>query len=148
MSEQGFLEIDGISKSFGVVDALKDVTFSVRKGEIHALLGENGAGKSTLVKIIKGELVPDRGELRLDGRNIDEFSPQKSMELGIAIVHQELAIFENMTVAENIFPISDFLVRQSTKLNLPKSGSSIPLSRYIPFWKVGIFIIAGCHYGL
>ena len=113
MSEQAFLEIDGISKSFGVVDALKDVTFSVKKGEIHALLGENGAGKSTLVKIIKGELVPDRGELRLDGQKIDEFSPQKSMELGIAIVHQELAIFENMTVAENIFPISDFLIRNA-----------------------------------
>ncbi len=113
MSEQAFLEIDDISKSFGVVDALKDVTFSVKKGEIHALLGENGAGKSTLVKIIKGELVPDRGELRLDGQKIDEFSPQKSMELGIAIVHQELAIFENMTVAENIFPRADFLVRKA-----------------------------------
>ncbi len=112
MAEQGFLEIDGISKSFGVVEALTDVTFSVRKGEIHTLLGENGAGKSTLVKIIKGELVPDSGALRLEGRTIDEYSPQKSMELGIAIVHQELAVFENMTVAENIFPVSDFLVRK------------------------------------
>lgn len=112
MAEQGFLEIDGISKSFGVVHALQDVTFAVRKGEIHALLGENGAGKSTLVKIIKGELVPDRGELRLEGRKIEEFSPQTAQALGIAIVHQELAIFENMTVAENIFPASDFLVRR------------------------------------
>ena len=99
-----YLRIEGISKRYGVVEALKNVSFSVRKGEIHTLLGENGAGKSTLVKVIKGEVVPDSGSLFLDGKKFEKFSPKYAMNLGISMVHQELSIFENLTVAENIFP--------------------------------------------
>jgi ABC-type sugar transport system ATPase subunit len=102
--EDEYLRIEGISKRYGVVEALKNVSFSVRRGEIHTLLGENGAGKSTLVKVVKGEVVPDSGSLFLDGKKIEKFSPGYAMDLGISMVHQELSIFENLTVAENIFP--------------------------------------------
>ncbi len=109
--EQAYLKIDGVSKRFGVVQALKDVSFDVRKGEIHTILGENGAGKSTLVKVIRGEHRPDSGRLWLDGREVERFDPLYAHDLGIAMVHQELAVFENMTVAENIFPAREFRTR-------------------------------------
>lgn len=110
MGEQkdDFLVINQVSKRFGVVDALKDVSFSVRRGEIHTFLGENGAGKSTLIKIIMGEQSPDTGSIIVDGANVDIYTPKHAQLLGISMVHQELAVFENMTVAENIFPDSNF----------------------------------------
>ena len=98
------LQLDNISKSFGVVHALKDVTFSVKEGEIHALLGENGAGKSTLIKILSGEYAPDSGTVTVAGEQIKSFHPLVSRSFGISVVHQELSIFENLTVYENIFP--------------------------------------------
>lgn len=101
---EDYLRIEGISKRYGVVQALNDVSFSVRKGEIHTLLGENGAGKSTLVKVIKGEIKPDTGSLFLNNEQFKEFTPTYASDLGISMVHQELSIFENLTVAENIFP--------------------------------------------
>lgn len=106
-----FLEVKNISKRFGVVQALSNVSFGVKKGEIHTLLGENGAGKSTLVKIIKGEQSPDSGQIVVDGQAFKEYSPNYSMNQGIAMVHQELAVFENMTVAENIFPQCNYRTR-------------------------------------
>ena len=102
------IQIRGIAKSYGVVKALKGVTFGIGRGEIHTLLGENGAGKSTLVKIIMGEECPDSGELVIDGKPVTSFTPQNAQSLGVAMVHQELALFENMTVAENIFPNAVF----------------------------------------
>jgi len=107
MPDIEYLQITDISKRFGAVEALKGVTFGVRKGEIHTILGENGAGKSTLMKIIKGELKPDTGSICLNRQTIHEFDPLYAQRLGIAMVHQELAIFENLTVAENIFPTSE-----------------------------------------
>jgi ABC-type sugar transport system ATPase subunit len=109
-----FLQITGITKRFAAVHALTDVSFSVRKGEIHAILGENGAGKSTLVKILMGEQSPDGGEIRLEGAPIRQFSPAHARGLGIQMVHQELAIFSNMSVAENIFPWNDFRSKMNT----------------------------------
>jgi ribose transport system ATP-binding protein len=99
-----FLEIRNISKNYGVVQALKDVSFSIARGEVHALLGENGAGKSTLIKIISGEEAPSAGSLFIDGGEVRVFDPASAMDAGIAMVHQELAVFENMTVSDNIFP--------------------------------------------
>ncbi len=109
--KEKFLVIDNISKSYGVVQALKNVTFSIAKGEVHTLLGENGAGKSTLIKIISGEEAPDSGTITLDGETIKNYSPMVAKAMGIAMVHQELAIFDNMTVAENIFPTLEFLTK-------------------------------------
>jgi ABC-type sugar transport system ATPase subunit len=97
------LEINHISKSFGVVQALKDVSFSVKRGEIHTLLGENGAGKSTLIKILTGEHTPDSGHVVINGEKITQYHPIISREHGISVVHQELSIFENLTVYENIY---------------------------------------------
>ncbi|WP_191057831.1 sugar ABC transporter ATP-binding protein [Geminicoccus harenae] len=97
------LALDGISKSYGAVKALTGVTFSIARGEIHTLLGENGAGKSTTLKIIKGEVTPDSGTLTIEGSPVTEFDPANADRYGISMVHQELAVFENMTVAENVF---------------------------------------------
>ncbi len=99
-----FIEMHGITKSYGIVEALNEVSFGIKKGEVHTLLGENGAGKSTLVKVVMGEETPDSGRLLIDGQEIESYSPENSYGMGISMVHQELAIFENLTVAENIFP--------------------------------------------
>jgi len=99
-----FIEMHGITKAYGIVEALNEVSFGIRKGEVHTLLGENGAGKSTLVKVIMGEETPDSGRLLIDGHEIESYSTENSYGMGISMVHQELAVFENLTVAENIFP--------------------------------------------
>jgi ribose transport system ATP-binding protein len=101
--EKYLLELSGISKSFPGVKALDDVSFSLKAGEVHALLGENGAGKSTLMKIISGIYQRDSGSYRLEGHEIDELTPKKAQELGIAIIHQELNMCTDLTVAENMF---------------------------------------------
>ncbi len=97
------LELRQISKSFGPVKALRGVNFSVRAGEIHALAGENGAGKSTLMNIADGILHPDSGEIRVDGQPVSITSPLEAQRLGIGLVHQEIALCPDVTVAENIF---------------------------------------------
>lgn len=104
MTEAGktLLDVSGISKRFGATQALKGVRLDVRKGEIHALMGENGAGKSTLMKIISGNYQPDSGTLRLNGKTLSLTSPRDAMRAGIGIIHQELNTLPDMTVAENL----------------------------------------------
>ena len=97
------VQMKGISKSFLSVHALDNVDFNVQRGEIHALLGENGAGKSTLVKILAGIYHPDSGEIYFDGNRIDITDVHVSKATGISVIHQELSMCANMTVAENIF---------------------------------------------
>jgi rhamnose transport system ATP-binding protein len=97
------LKLEGISKSFPGVRALADISFDVRPGEVHALLGENGAGKSTLIKIMSGVYQPDTGTISLDGKPTTFGSPQEAQEAGIATIYQELLLFPELTVAENIF---------------------------------------------
>ena len=97
------LKLDGISKSFPGVRALSDIAFDVRPAEVHALLGENGAGKSTLIKIMSGVYQPDEGAMLLDGEAVRFASPQEAQERGIATIYQELLLFPELTVAENIF---------------------------------------------
>ena len=100
---QTMLEALEITKSFGGTRALDGVSFSLRRGEVHALVGENGAGKSTLVKIISGALNPDSGSILLDGRPIRVENPHHALRLGISIVHQHSGLVPDLTVAENIF---------------------------------------------
>jgi galactofuranose transport system ATP-binding protein len=99
---QNILSVKGITKSFPGVIALEDVDFSLRKGEVHALVGENGAGKSTLIKILTGVEHPDNGSIELDGRLIQVRSPQHSQEIGISTVYQEINLCTNISAAENI----------------------------------------------
>jgi ribose transport system ATP-binding protein len=91
-----------ISKSFPGVQALRDVQFEVRQGEIHALMGENGAGKSTLMKILAGIYHPDSGTIEIDGRPLTIETPAQARSIGISIIHQELNLSPNLSVAENI----------------------------------------------
>ena len=97
------LEMRGISKSFPGVKALKDVSFCVKPGEIHALVGENGAGKSTLMKIISGQYPPDSGKMLLNGEEVRLRSMAEALKLGISMIQQELAPLKDMTVTENLF---------------------------------------------
>ncbi len=102
-TEPAVLELQGIGKSFPGVRALKGVSFNVRAGEVHALLGENGAGKSTLIKIISGVHAPDTGIMRMDGQALRLAGPHEARRAGIATIYQELLLFPELTVAENIF---------------------------------------------
>jgi rhamnose transport system ATP-binding protein len=101
------LEARGIEKRYGGVCALKNVSFELRAGEVHALVGENGAGKSTLIKVLTGAVQPDAGEVRLDGAAIQNNSPHVSRALGIAAIYQQPAIFPDLTVAENIALVNE-----------------------------------------
>lgn len=97
------LEVEGIRKEFPGVVALDNVQFRLRPGTVHALMGENGAGKSTLMKIIAGVYIPDRGRIKLRGKEARLKSPLDALARGIAMIHQELALMNSMTVAENIW---------------------------------------------
>jgi ribose transport system ATP-binding protein len=97
------VQLKNISKSFGGVAALRDVDFDVRTGEVHALLGENGAGKSTLMRVLGGEMQPSSGEIIISGVPVLLRDPKAARALGIAVIHQELALAPDLTVAENIF---------------------------------------------
>jgi erythritol transport system ATP-binding protein len=93
----------GISKSYGGVRALKDVTFTAYRGKVNVLVGENGAGKSTLMKILSGSEQPTAGEILLDGEPVQLAGPREAMARGIGIIHQELSLFPNLSIAENMF---------------------------------------------
>lgn len=97
------VELKGISKAFPGVKALDKVSFTLKAGEVHALLGENGAGKSTLVKIISGIYSRDEGEYLIEGTSVGDLTPKRAQECGIAIIHQELNMCQDLTVAENMF---------------------------------------------
>ena len=96
------IEMLHITKEFPGIKANDDITLQLRKGEVHALLGENGAGKSTLMKIIFGSVTPDEGEIYFDGRKVNISSPADARELGIAMVFQHFVLFETLTAKENI----------------------------------------------
>ena len=97
------LEMLGICKSFSGVHALDNVDLRIKKGEIHALVGENGAGKSTLMKILSGAYTPDEGRIIIDGKEIQIHNPMDGIKKGVSIIYQELALMGDLTVAENIF---------------------------------------------
>ena len=96
------LQLSAVTKSFGAVRALKGVSFELRAGEVHALLGENGAGKSTLIKVITGAHQPDGGIIQIHGERVQQLSPATAHHLGIACIYQQPALFPDLTVAENI----------------------------------------------
>lgn len=97
------LTMKDIDKSFPGVHALKKVNLEVRRGEVHALMGENGAGKSTLMKILTGIYFKDSGQIIYEGKEVAFTNPREAQDAGIAIVHQELNMMQQLTVAQNIF---------------------------------------------
>src|SRR4026209_1086950 len=97
------LELVGISKSFGGVHALRNVDFMLKAGQIHGLVGENGAGKSTMMKIVAGVSPDFEGIIRLDGKEVRFRSSRDALNAGIGMVHQELSIVPDLSVAENVF---------------------------------------------
>src|ERR1700677_2091711 len=99
--ETAFIEMRGISKRFGGVRALVDVSFSIRAAEIHCLAGENGCGKSTLIKILSGVHAPDEGQIILEGKPHSHLSPLASQRSEIQIIDQALSLFPIRSVAEN-----------------------------------------------
>ena len=103
MSTDHVVEMKGISKRFGGVHALKDVNLELRRGEIMGLVGDNGAGKSTLMKILSGAYQADEGEIFVDGKKVVIHSPHDAFNLGIGMIYQDLALFNNFDVTRNIF---------------------------------------------
>jgi ABC-type sugar transport system ATPase subunit len=102
MSAETYIQFKAITKTFGGVIALKDVTVDIARGECHGLMGENGAGKSTLGKVLAGIHKPDSGEMYIDGKLYSFNSPRDAMDAGVAMVHQELAFCRDLSVAENL----------------------------------------------
>lgn len=115
------LSLSGITKRFPGVTALDDISFTINAGEVHALVGENGAGKSTMMKILSGIYQPEEGEIRHRGEVIKLPSPRDALQRGILLIHQELSLSPELSVAENIFlgtwPTNAFGVIQKGKLN-------------------------------
>src|SRR6516164_8450256 len=97
-----FIEMRGISKRFGGVRALTDVSFSIEAAEIHCLAGENGCGKSTLIKILSGVYAPDGGQIVLEGKAHSHLSPAASQRFGVQIIYQDLSLFPNLSVAGSL----------------------------------------------
>ena len=101
------LDTAHLTKSFGHVAAIKDVSFSLQHGEIRALCGENGAGKSTFVKMLMGIVAPDAGSISLNGTNVSIHSPQHAQSLGLGLVAQELSLVPHLSIVDNIWLGSD-----------------------------------------
>jgi D-xylose transport system ATP-binding protein len=103
VSDTPLLELRGITKSFGSVQALSDVDFEVRPAEVMALVGDNGAGKSTLIKCVAGTHTPDSGEILYEGQEVHIHGPKDAARLGIEVVYQDLALCDNLDVVQNMY---------------------------------------------
>ena len=103
MTDRPLLELRGVSKAFGSVQALMDVDFEARAGEVMALVGDNGAGKSTLIKCVAGIHPMDEGEVYFDGERVTIHSPKEASKLGIEVVYQDLALCDNLDVVQNMY---------------------------------------------
>lgn len=123
------VEMEAITKHFGEVVALEDVTFRLRRNEVLALAGDNGAGKSTLIKCLAGAVTPDRGVIRIDGREVVIGNPRKAKALGIETTFQDLAVADNLTVAQNIFLGREMISGPNSLLGVLDKGAMRERSR-------------------
>lgn len=140
--EENILQMQGITKAFPGVKALDNVDFSLKKGEIHALIGENGAGKSTLMKVLTGINVPDEGKIIFKGQEFTPKSPKHAMDNGISMIYQEFNLIPHLTVAENIFVareprrfhnllIDDKVMIERTQALMDQLGLDIAPTRFV-----------------
>ena len=141
------LSLRGISKIFPGVKALDTVSFDVRPGEVHALMGENGAGKSTLMKVLAGLYHPDAGSIIHKGENVEIRNPLEARARGILLIHQELSLSPELSVAENIFlgawPTNAMGVLKKRKLNRDASAALTAMGcDFGPKTRVGSLSIA------
>jgi simple sugar transport system ATP-binding protein len=109
--ETVLVKMDGISKSFGAVKALDEVTISLRRSEVLGIVGDNGAGKSTLIKILSGVYQPDRGEIYFEGNKVKFNSPIEARKIGIETIYQDLALIDDLSVYHNIFLAKEQFLR-------------------------------------
>src|SRR6266849_5246170 len=141
------LRVRGVAKAFSGIQALGGVSFDLRQGEIHALVGENGAGKSTLIKIVAGAYLPDTGEIEIDGVTHVALTPEQARQLGIGVVYQEFNLLPELSVAENIFLsaqptsrlgfIDTAARRRSTLALLERLGAHLHPDRLVKYLTVG-----------
>jgi ABC-type sugar transport system ATPase subunit len=103
MGTEYIVEMKGITKKFGAVQALKKVDLELMRGEIMGIVGDNGAGKSTLMKVLSGAYLPDEGEVFIEGQKVHIQNPRDAFNLGIGMIYQDLALFNNLDVAGNVF---------------------------------------------
>src|ERR1700729_3861869 len=101
MSEE-LMGLQNVSKTFGGVAALRDISLSLRRGEIHCIVGQNGSGKSTLIKVMSGVHRPSSGTIQIDGKKMSTWTPRAAVEAGIQVIYQNFSLFGNLTVAENL----------------------------------------------
>ena len=141
------LDLSGVSKRFGAVQALTDVDFEAHAGRVTALVGDNGAGKSTLVKIISGIISMDSGEYQFEGRPVHVNSPQAATALGIATVYQDLALSDNLDVVANLFlgreRLSGSKLLNETSMEQQASGVLKRLSVRIPSVRTQVASLSG-----
>lgn len=141
------VEMKGIDKSFGTNQVLKNVEFSLRDGEIHALMGENGSGKSTMMKILTGVYTRDAGKVFVDGKEVVYNNPQEAEEAGIVFIYQELNVLFDMTVEENMFMGKEIVgpfgicdkaaMRKQAQEVMDKLGVNIPVDAVMSDLSVG-----------
>jgi simple sugar transport system ATP-binding protein len=142
---QPLLEVRNLSKNFGPVQALNDLTMMVRAGEVVALAGDNGAGKTTLIKAISGVYQPSSGEILLKGRPVHFASPQEARDQGIETIYQDLALADNLTIGANIF-LGREPMRHVSRLDAPVSNFSggqrqaVAIGRAV-YWNAQILIM-------
>ena len=128
MDDTLLLQLRGITKSFGSVQALTDVDFEVRRGEVMALVGDNGAGKSTLIKCVAGVQAADSGEILFDGEEVHIHGPKDASKLGIEVVYQDLALADNLDVVQNMFlgrEVHDWLQRLKEPIMEQKTAETL-----------------------
>lgn len=136
LNNEVILKMEHITKEFSGVKVLKDVSFTLRKGTVHALMGENGAGKSTLMKILNGIYKRTSGDIYLHGKKVEISSSQDSKALGIAMIHQELSAFSDLSVAANMFMGREVMNKSSLFMNKRKMNEECQKI----FNKIGISI--------
>ena len=138
MNDVPLIQLNNLSKSYVGVHALRNLSFEIAAGEVHAVCGENGAGKSTLIRLLTGVISPDEGQIHVRGRQLRTGSVQNSEDAGIAVMHQESSIFPDLNAVDNIFVgrevtwckgllLNRARMKQRTRELLDRLGASLDL---------------------